>query len=305
MITIFHLTDPHGRLSHVQRAIERAPGHSLIAVSGDIRDWDGPATVAQIEETLAALRKLVDQAAAKNSHVAVNSGNHDDWCGSNFHEDYWLDVHEGNLHGDFSNAILNLNGEEVILTCMPWRDFEFTEWPAWLDKGNPVERARRNRDKAAQKRISEMLGKGKRWRDAKRIPWVWLHHNPPSQTVASAFSDASNVLRDWISKYQPTAVLSGHLHDLPAHAVKNLCGHLGNTLVSNPGRTLDEIRINVIQIDRKDGAWVASGHTVAEQIPTEEDPGTGRTPLKAGGIPLITDGDDVEEWLLRVRRRPK
>ena len=151
MVTILHLTDPHGRLSHLQRAIERAPGHSLIAVSGDLRDWNGPATVAQLEETLAELRKLAAQAAAKGACVGVVSGNHDDWCGSSFPEAYWLDVQEESLHGDFTNTILKLDGEEVILTCMPWRDFGVSEWPAWLDKGNPVERARCKRDQAAGK----------------------------------------------------------------------------------------------------------------------------------------------------------
>ena len=93
------------------------------------------------------------------------------------------------------------------------------------------------------------------------------------------------------------------MHDLPPGG--KLCARLDGTLVSNPGRTVDEIRINVIQVERKGGDWVALGHTVAEQLPSEEEPGAGRTPLKAGGIPLLTDGDEAEEWLLRMRRRPK
>jgi Icc-related predicted phosphoesterase len=306
MITVFHTTDPHGKLGHLQRTIERASGHSLIAVSGDIRDWDGKASVAQIEATLGDLRKLAAQAAAKDITLTCCSGNHDDWSTPDFYKDYWLDVHEANLQGDFTNAVLKLDGQECLLTCMPWRNYELSAWPAWLDANNVTERRRCVRDLAAQERIEQMLEQGKRWREERGIPWVWLHHNPPSFTTASAAFEASYILKEWIASYRPTAVLCGHTHSAPFQKDGNACDQLDATLVSNPGRTSDQIRFNVIRIERNNGGWVASGKTVAERIPTEEPPEPPeRLPLQVGGIPLITEHDEVEEWLLRMRRRPK
>ena len=75
-----------------------------------------------------------------------------------------------------------------------------------------------------------------RCRPAKR--WIWVHHAPPANSPTSwggkrFFGDLELV--QWIAQYQPSMVISGHVHQSPFIADGSWFDRLGTTWVFNTG----------------------------------------------------------------------
>jgi len=288
--TIIHVTDVHGDLDRIGEAVKKAPPYSIVAVSGDIHDWDARrAKPEELEAHLKTLRQLAAMAKQKGCYLVVCSGNHDAWAATRPY--HWLAIQEDNLLGDFSNAILNLNGVETIVTCFPWRQAEGqAQEGVIVTVRKPPLRA----DIEAQGRIRQMLAEGRRWQMEKARPWVWLHHNPPSKTAASGGRDASDILVDWIHEFHPTAVLSGHIHTAPFIDGGSPLSYLGTTLVSNPGTTKATVRLNQISITQEGGAWKAAAKWSTASLISGYNPGpvqgdTGESPAIIIGQLKIPD----------------
>lgn len=274
---IFHTTDPHSKWGHILTTVEAASPNSLIAISGDIHNWEAKATVDELQENVKKLRHLAAKAAKKGCHIAVCSGNHDDWATPYFYIN-WLVLDEPNLHGDLTNKIIQIGEEEILLTCFPWRDYEE---PELLDPtSGAVDGRRWKRDNYTTECILSRLTEGEKLREGR--PWVWLHHNPPTFTEISGEGEASRILKYWIGKHKPTAVLCGHVHLAFLENEGGTSGHIGNTILSNPGRNRSQVRYNIIDLTKNNVG------TVAIPIPTEpqEKPGL---PLSVGGIILQSD----------------
>lgn len=246
---IFHTTDPHDKFGHIKTAINKAGPGSLIAISGDIILWDGIAEPERLQNTVFELKGLALQAAKKNCHLALCSGNHDDWSTPAFGQEYWLDVKGvNNLHGDFTNKIIQIGKCQIIVTCIPWRNYEAPLQSSFLTTVQGSERRRLAKDTRCHEKIITMLDKAQQWYIEQKLPWVWLHHNPPSNTPASGNQASSDTVLSWIAKYQPTAVLCGHLHTASLPPNGQQISIIGNTLLSNPGRTVSETRFNELDI---------------------------------------------------------
>ena len=102
-------------------------------------------------------------------------------------------------------------------------------------------------------------------RDAALRPrrWIWAHHAPPANSPTSwggkrFFGDVELV--QWIGRYQPSMVISGHVHQSPFIPEGSWFDRLGATWIFNaglqPGRPPVYI---VLDIDEGTAFWLAAG----------------------------------------------
>ena len=93
--------------------------------------------------------------------------------------------------------------------------------------------------------------------------WIWVHHAPPADSPISwggkrFFGDVELV--QWIKTYQPSMVISGHVHQSPFIPDGSWFDRLGDTWVFNtglqPGRPPVHI---VLDIDDGTAFWLAAG----------------------------------------------
>jgi Icc-related predicted phosphoesterase len=93
--------------------------------------------------------------------------------------------------------------------------------------------------------------------------WIWAHHAPPANSPTSwggkrFFGDIELV--QWIMQYQPSMVISGHVHQSPFVTDGSWFDRLGQTWVFNaglqPGRPPTHI---VLDLDENKAFWLAAG----------------------------------------------
>src|SRR5690606_12086276 len=122
-----------------------------------------------------------------------------------------------NLHGPECCRIVDLGKSRVIITALPWRDYNV---PA---------------DKA------ESLPDYKQMRDAQRMslregcPWIVVAHEPPSPSKLSP-EQTPNALYRMVHEFQPDLVVSGHYHEQPFTPGGASRDQIGKTVCVNPGR---------------------------------------------------------------------
>src|SRR6185436_6683311 len=125
----------------------------------------------------------------QQTRLLVSSGNHDGDARSTANESIckWLhDAKAGQLFVDGDSV--EIGG--VLITICPWWD-------------GPVSRAE----------IESLLA-----RDAGRVKrqWIWIHHSPPDKSPVSwtgKKSGGDEFLVEWIQRYAPDLVFSGHIHN--------------------------------------------------------------------------------------------
>jgi Icc-related predicted phosphoesterase len=92
--------------------------------------------------------------------------------------------------------------------------------------------------------------------------WIWVHHAPPANSPTSwggkrFFGDVELV--QWIARYQPSMVISGHVHQSPFIPEGSWFDRLGDTWVFNtglqPGRPPVYI---VLDIDEGTAFWLSA-----------------------------------------------
>jgi hypothetical protein len=92
--------------------------------------------------------------------------------------------------------------------------------------------------------------------------WIWVHHAPPANSPTSwggkrFFGDVE--LAQWIESYQPSMVISGHVHQSPFIPDGSWFDRLGATWVFNtglqPGRPPVYI---VLDIDDGRAFWLSA-----------------------------------------------
>ena len=93
--------------------------------------------------------------------------------------------------------------------------------------------------------------------------WIWVHHAPPANSPTSwggkrFFGDVDLV--QWIARYRPSMVISGHVHQSPFINDGSWFDRLGDTWVFNtglqPGRPPVYI---VLDIDDGTAFWLPAG----------------------------------------------
>jgi hypothetical protein len=95
--------------------------------------------------------------------------------------------------------------------------------------------------------------------------WIWVHHAPPADSPTSwggkrYFGDVELV--QWIQQYQPSMVISGHVHQSPFIPDGSWFDRLGATWVFNTGRLPGRPPVHIvleIDTDSSTAFWLSAG----------------------------------------------
>ena len=129
---------------------------------------------------------------------------------------------------------------------------------------------------------------------AKRLDhWVWVHHAPPASSPVSwggkrYFGDVE--LEQWIQRYQPSMVISGHVHQSPFVPDGSWFDRLGVTWVFNTGMQPGRPPAHIV-LDLGSGAafWLSAGDEQWIDL---------RTPLQRPASRIV----DPPVWLTALDR---
>jgi Icc-related predicted phosphoesterase len=201
------VSDLHYALRQYDWILDRASQYDAVVLAGDLLSIAAPVTVeVQIVAIGATLRKL-----AEATMVIACSGNHDlntysaagektaDWLST-------LDI--AGFTADGSSVRI----DDDLITVLPWWDGPAAraESEAFLDS---VDRAGIRR-------------------------WSWVYHSPPesllSWTGSRHYGDAT--VAEWIGRWNPYAVLCGHIHQAPFAPDGSWVDRIGHTWLFNPGK---------------------------------------------------------------------
>ncbi len=202
------VADLHYTLKQLDWLAANAGKYDLVIIGGDLLDLgsalDFDVQIVVVEKYLQSIRK--------SAPLLVSSGNHDGDSHNAANEGFagWLLL--SRAEGLF------VDGESVLLG-----DTRVTACPWW---NGPVSRA-------------ELEGLLVRESAKSARRWIWSYHEPPegarvSWTGKKMIGD--RFLREWISRFEPDLVLSGHVHSAPFYPEGSWIDRIGKTWVFNPGR---------------------------------------------------------------------
>ncbi len=212
----------------------------LVVVAGDLLDV---VSAVDLDVQILVTRKYLGRIAPK-ARLLVSSGNHDSDARNAAGERvaaWLLESGAGDeavvVDGDY------LEEESAFFTVCPWWD-------------GPETRAE----------VAELFA-----RDASRArgkTWIWIYHAPPagspvSWTGKKFFGDEALV--NWIGKYRPAMVMSGHVHHAPFAKGGAWMDRIGDTRVFNMGRQIGPVPTHiVVDTEEQSAKWFSlAGNEVA------------------------------------------
>ncbi len=210
---ILSVADIHYTLKQFDWLKQVADRYDLLIIPGDLLDI---VSVVDLDTQILVVKKYLRELPAKVP-VLVSSGNHDgdirNAAGENV-ADWLQDAGEFGCHVDGGSY----EQDGFLFTICPWWDGDVT-----------------------REEVDEIL---RRDSEKSRDKWVWIYHAPPAGSQLSwdgrrEFGDS--FLLDWIEKYQPDLVLSGHIHQAPFAKGGAWHDRIGKTLVINAGKQIGPI----------------------------------------------------------------
>ena len=91
--------------------------------------------------------------------------------------------------------------------------------------------------------------------------WIWVYHAPPSGSPTSwdgkkYYGDSE--LTDWIQRYKPDIVFSGHIHQAPFIKDGSWTDRIGSTWVFNCGHQIGPTPTHIIvDTDARQAIWLS------------------------------------------------
>ncbi|HTI99402.1 MAG TPA: metallophosphoesterase [Dongiaceae bacterium] len=233
------VADLHYALKQFDWLMANASRFEIVVIGGDLLDLG---SALDLDVQIVVLEKYLNR-LRHQTRVLVSSGNHDGdgRLATNESVCRWLhDVKAGQLFVDGDSVEF----DGTLITICPWWD-------------GPATRAE----------IEAQLA-----RDAARAKakWVWIHHSPPDQSPVSWAGKkfgGDEFLVEWIRRYQPDLVLSGHIHNAPFIAHGSWIDRLGRTWVFNPGKQIGPSPTYLaFDFDRMSVEWVSLEGEVRQQL---------------------------------------
>ncbi len=225
------VSDLHYSLPQFDWVLDVAADFDIVVMAGDHLELgslvDGRAQSVVVRKYFSRLRA--------RTRLVICSGNHDLDARNEAGEKTakWLGgaQNEGGL-SDGESFVL----DQTLFTICPWWD-------------GPLARAG----------IGEQLAEAA----AKRAErWIWIHHAPPDKSPTSwggarYFGDVE--LREWIERYRPDIVLSGHVHQSPFVRNGSWVDRIGPTWVFNSGQQFGAPPAHVIiDTDAGEALWFSA-----------------------------------------------
>jgi Icc-related predicted phosphoesterase len=238
-VKMLFVADLHYALKQFDWLLANASRFDAVIIGGDLLELGSTlpidVQIVVIEKYLARVRE--------QTRLLVSSGNHDGdhRLATNESICHWLhEAKAGQLFVDGDSV--KING--TLITICPWWD-------------GPVTRAE----------IEKLLA-----RDAGRMKsrWIWIHHSPLDQSPVSWAGKkfgGDEFLGEWIQRYQPDLVLSGHIHNAPFIQHGSWIDRLGKTWVFNPGKQIGPCPTYLaFDLDRMSVEWVSLEGQVMQQL---------------------------------------
>jgi Icc-related predicted phosphoesterase len=205
---LLFVADLHYALKQFDWLMANAVNYDSVVIGGDLLDLG---SALDVDVQIVVVGQYLNRLRQK-TRVLVSSGNHD-LDGRNAAGEpvaQWL--REAKAQGLFVDGdSVDLPGARV--TLCPWWD-------------GRVSRAEVERQLAHAAPRS-----GGRW--------VWIYHAPPAGSPVCWTGRqfvGDEVLREWIKRFGPDVVLSGHIHNAPFYPEGSWVGRIGKAWVFNPGR---------------------------------------------------------------------
>jgi len=222
------VSDLHYTLKQFDWVLTKADKFDVVVIAGDHLDISSSVDMrAQITVILTYLRRL-----CAKTRLIVCSGNHDLDARNKAGEKYakWiLKTRQFGAPTDDDHLMIN----HTLFTICPWWD-------------GPESCAQ----VSAQLALDSQKPKDR---------WIWVYHAPPDDSPTSwggrkHFGDAQ--LSQWIRRYTPDMVLSGHIHQSPFREGGSWVDQLGATWVFNPGRQIGPCPTHIIlDTDSRMALW--------------------------------------------------
>jgi Icc-related predicted phosphoesterase len=207
---LLYVADLHYSLKQFDWLLANAGPYDVVAVGGDLLDVGGAldldVQIVVVEKYLRRLRKQTSLLVASGNHDADARNAAGEWFAQ------WLLKARG--EGLFADGD-QFSSSKFTLTLCPWWD-------------GPVSRA--SLEKLLSETASTVAGR-----------WVWVHHAPPDRSPVSwtgrKFA-GDKCLLEWIRRFGPDLVLSGHIHNAPFYPEGSWIDRIGKTWIFNPGRQI-------------------------------------------------------------------
>ena len=243
------VADLHYGLRQFDWLVAKASGFDTVVIGGDLLDLGSS---LDLDTQIVVIEKYLNR-ISKQTRLLVSSGNHDGDARNAAQESvcHWLH--------DSKSEELHVDGESVeigglLVTICPWWDGAVT--------CAEVERLL-TRDSMREKQ-----------------QWVWIYHAPPAGSPVSwtgRVSAGDEMLSEWIERFSPDLVLSGHIHNAPFYADGSWIDRLGKTWVFNAGRQIGpEPSSIILDFEEMSARWISMEDDLTQDL---GDPGAITAPV--------------------------
>jgi Icc-related predicted phosphoesterase len=210
IMKMLFVADLHYELKQFDWLVSQAADFDAVVIGGDLLELG---STLELDVQIVVVEKYLAR-IGRQKRLLVSSGNHDGDTRSAANEsscNWLLDLKAGELFVDGDSVELG----DVLITICPWCD-------------GPV----------SQAKVETLLA-----RDAQKAKkrWVWIQHAPPDKSPVSWAGKkygGEEFVVEWIQRFQPDMVLSGHIHNAPFSAKGSWIDRLGKTWVFNPGKQI-------------------------------------------------------------------
>jgi Icc-related predicted phosphoesterase len=225
------VADLHYTLKQFDWLVAISANYDFTIIGGDLLDLASP---LDFEVQIVVVEKYLNR-IRQRTNLLVSSGNHDGDSRNAGNESVaqWIrEVKADHLFVDGDSV--EYSG--TLLTICPWWD-------------GPVSRAE----------VKALLT-----RDAGNNAhrWIWIYHPPPANSrvcfTGSKFV-GDEFLLEWIERFGPDMVLSGHIHNAPFYPKGSWVERIGKTWVFNPGRQIGSCPTYItFDFDAMTAKWVST-----------------------------------------------
>src|SRR5882724_5156710 len=239
---LLFVADLHYALKQFDWLVANAANFNPIVIGGDLLDLgsnlDFDVQIVVVEKYLGLIRQ--------KTRLLVSSGNHDGDSRSAADESVAQWIQESRADGLFVDGdSLELSG--TLITICPWWD-------------GPSSRA--ELETLLENEAKKVRGK-----------WIWIHHAPPAGSpvcwTGKIFA-GDEVLLDWIKRFKPDMVLSGHIHNSPFYAEGAWVDRIGKTWVFNPGKQIGACPTYIaLNLDTMTAEWISAEGQSVRQLTVE------------------------------------
>ena len=207
---ILFVADLHYALKQFDWLTARAGDFDLTVIGGDLLDLG---SALELDVQIVVVEKYLNR-LRERTRMLVSSGNHDCNVRSAANESICKWLHECRAAQLFVDGD-SVEIDDTLITICPWWD-------------GPVSRAE------VEKQLTQDAAR-------KKSKWIWIHHAPPEGSPVSWTGKkfaGDEFLVEWVKRFEPDLVLSGHIHNAPFVAKGSWIDRLGKTWVFNPGKQI-------------------------------------------------------------------